>query len=230
MRTYLQYKLQMYRMVTSVSEGADQVISQLPAFKRGIATLKSYVDQIEQLEQIQGSPTQGITQQKDKLKADVERLVLEVAGAIHAYAAERDNFELMKKSDINSSIGVVQSELLSTSERIRVEAEKIVADLADYGVSSEEVQQLKSLTDQLNKDITRPKEARIDRSGATANIDDTFRSADALLKNQLDKLAIKFRNTSQDFYRAYKSARNIEDRKGRSLNDEENLPSDNIND
>ena len=228
MRTYLQYKIQMYRTVISVCEGADQTISQLPAFQRGIATLKSYVEQIEQLEQIQVSPTKGITLQKEKLKVDVENLVLEVAGGIHAYAAERDNFELMKKTDVNSSIGLVQSELLSTSERIQSEAEKIVSELADYGVTAIELQQLKSLTEQLNKDMTKPKEARIDRSGATANIDDTFRSADALLKNQLDKLALKFRKTAQDFYRAYKSARNIEDRKGRGNNGDDNLPSGDI--
>jgi hypothetical protein len=219
----------MYRTVISVCEGADQTLSQLPAFQRGIATLKSYVEQIEQLEQIQVSPTKGITLQKEKLKDDVENLVLEVAGAIHAYAAERDNFELMKKTDFNSSIGLVQSELLSASERVQSEAEKIVAELADYGVTAIEVQQLKSLTDQLSKDMTKPKEARIDRSGATANIDDTFRSADALLKNQLDKLALKFRKTAQDFYRAYKSARNIEDRKGRGSNGDDNLPSGDIN-
>lgn len=218
MQAYQQYKLRMYRTVVSVCASNEGIVKTIPAFFNGLVSLKEQIDQLEKLEKIQASPTQGITKQKDKLKLELTELILIVSGGLHAYAVSIEDLELKKKSEFSSAIKLLhQSELLNISEMVQAEAVNHLSHISDFGVTNDSLSLLKTLTDQFRLVITKPTEARIDKSGATASIQETFKKADALLKGQLDKLALQFKKDAPDFYHIYKSSRNIEDRKARSI-------------
>jgi hypothetical protein len=138
---------------------------------------------------------------------------IEIAGAVYSYAHEMKNNALMAKVNYKTTVveRMTQSELIATGGVVVKEAEKIPAYvLTNEGIAVEELTAYKQLISTYKSVKSSNKEAVIDRSGSTENISSLLKEASALLKGQLDRLALQLKRKDPEFYSRYKAARKVQ--------------------
>ncbi|MBA3650149.1 MAG: hypothetical protein H0W66_01380 [Chthoniobacterales bacterium] len=91
------------------------------------------------------------------------------------------------------------------------EANAIIAQLADYGVTAATLSALQTRIDAYRMEIASPKMAIGERSTHTDLLKQEFARADALVKNRLDGLVRQFEETDATFVANYRNARKITD-------------------
>ncbi len=120
---------------------------------------------------------------------------------------------------------MTQNELIAAGGVVLEEALKIpTADLANEGITAIELTAYNQLISTYKSVKSSNKEAVIDRSGTTENISSLLKEASALLKGQLDRLALQLKRKDPDFYRRYKTARKVQIRTVAKKDDGEGNP------
>lgn len=88
--------------------------------------------------------------------------------------------------------------------------------LERFFLTKAEFEALDLLLDKFKMSIPEKRVATGISKVSTANIQETFKAIDLLLKEELDSLMLPFQFVEEDFYDEYKSARIIIDYSGRS--------------
>ncbi len=148
-------------------------------------------------------------------KITQKRIVAEKADilndALQAYAAVTNNAELQQKaarsfSELNRSRN--QDFITILIETITL-LEKHVKCLMDYGITMEQITDLKNSFDQFLMINGQPRQYRIAQKQATLGLSELFEQTTALLNNKVDKVLKCFKTTNPVFYSGYKAARVI---------------------
>jgi hypothetical protein len=193
----------------------------IPKFGQGIARLKEIIYRIDELAMEQITDLKGITVEKKITGKELMEQAMEIAGAMHSYAQEKNDLVLLEIVNFPvSSWGRMNNHKLLVSAGIILTEVKKISDgiLAEQGISAENIQQFEDLYDRYSKLKSAWREAVIDRSGYTAKIGELFREAHTLVTGSLDKLAMQYKRKDPDFYRQYKSSRHIIYRRSRKKN------------
>jgi hypothetical protein len=112
--------------------------------------------------------------------------------------------------------------LIAASGIVLEEALKIpAADLANEGITAEELLRYKEMVGLFKSLSTTAREAIAERTVHTKKIAKLFEDAGSLIKNSLDRLATQFKRKDPDFYLLYKAARNVIHRGPSGGNEEE---------
>jgi hypothetical protein len=204
-------KLSMYYAVQKVCSANVGVWNVLPAFATTFANFERYVAMLKKALETQGRDITGVSQDKDVLENSMIDKALEVADCIYAYATEIADFSIRSKVDFTRSF-LKQSRdsfALQHCQLIHSEAKLLVGSLGDYGVTDVELNDLQAKINAFALILAGPRTAITERKGATENVDKIVKEVDTILKDKLDKLIIKFRVSSLDFYRQYFDARKI---------------------
>jgi len=218
MNNYQKAKLDSYKLIVKESLAKPATIALIPKFQRGIERLGEINVEIEQLAVIQEKDLKGIALDKGKTIDQVIDLSVDISGALHSYAQERNDLILMDKVNFPASSWekMDNSDLLTNTGIVVDEMRKVpVEAMAEEGISPEEMQQLEDLYNEYNDVKLAPREAVIDRSGATARLTELFSEAFTIVKGSLDKLATQFKRKDPDYYFAYKAARSINYRRAK---------------
>ncbi|KAA1242470.1 hypothetical protein [Aquimarina sp. RZ0] len=204
-------RLDMYEAVNTYLNANTAVWSGVPI----LVTLKNELDTL--LVSIQ-------TQQKDQEAARIylgndkttqKRFVSEKADilndSLEAYAAINTLVELEQKAaktftDLYSTRN--QDFITVISETITL-LEQHLENLADYGVTADQITDLKNSMDQFLTLNGQPRQYRIAEKQATIQMADLFEQVTALLANRIDKVMKRFKNANTNFYNGYISARAI---------------------
>ena len=203
--------------VEKVCNDNQQVWNGVPAFVSAIGEYVSLLDSVRSTLSRQGINIKGVTLDKKAVKKDLTDITLEVAGAVYAFAADTKNLSLKAKVAITSSNfdHLRGSELLAFCNTVYSEAVAITAQLVDYGITQNEMNNFQGLLTNFSSQLPAPRAAISDRKGATDELAKLFARIDIILKEKLDKLMHKFRLSDPDFYRLYFDARIIVDIGGR---------------
>lgn len=148
-------------------------------------------------------------------KTNQKRFVSEKADilndALEAYAAIEGNAELEQKaaksfSDLNRLRN--QDFVTIITETITLLEQHLEA-LADYGVTADQITDLKNTFDQFLMLQGQPRQYRIAGKQATLNLAELFENTSALLANKMDKVMKRFKRTDTNFFNGYEAARVI---------------------
>lgn len=206
-------KRSMYIAVQKVCNANNSVWSGLPAFVDAFGNFENTIADIDTQRQIQEGKTTGITENKQKEEDEMIQISLEVAAAVYAYASKIGDNELRDKVSYSPSYLRKSRDtiLKDICQVIHDEADKVIANLADYGKTPADLTQQQKEIDDFADILAKPRTAIGTRATATTQLVELFQNSDDVLKNQLDKLMLTYQNSEPEFYLPYQNARIIVD-------------------
>lgn len=207
----------MYKAVKSIIAENQANWSELPAFASAVFTFGERLDALMQAAYHQNLALIGVSAVKDAKRSIVVDKAFAMCSSMVAYAVVNKDVELISHMKIakHELIYCSKDTMLILVDRIVTRASEIVDLLEDYGVIQADIDELRLLRDELDAQMSAPRNAIIDRKGHTARIKSLVRELDAIIKFQLDKLMIILKEDHPDFFTAYTNARIIVDHRNR---------------
>ena len=208
-----QNKYSMYLVVLIVLTKNNLTIALIPALARFVASFKQLVEEIGiEMEALDNKIT-GKTSAKRKAEEEMIDAVLPMVNALYSYATEKNDVELMEKTNITASdiheVRDAERGGYATMLLDMVESKK--ADLADWNVTDATVagarQSIAAFIDSLGSRNSSVSE----RVGGRDVLLAKFAGTDELLEKHIDKLMLQFKKDHLEFYLDYQSARVIHD-------------------
>lgn len=209
MNHYQFSKLSSYKLICKEAKAHPAVISLIPAYAKGITRLEGIIAKIDGLAVEQSKNLTGIAEDKNLLLNDLEGYIVDVAGALTAHAQVHGNKDLQAKVNFKPSVldKMQHGELLNAAAVVLGEAARLTpAELAECGISAEDLTEFTTTLDKLKAVANDPRAAIIDRTGHTQRLADLFAEAQELKKFTLDRLATQFARKAPEFYQQYQAA------------------------
>lgn len=205
---------EMYDAVLSYFDNSPEKWSGIPKVGEFKNTLSELVNQINEAQLAQQEAQVFLSKNKTQLKSMIAQKGDILNDCLEAFALVTDNDELAHRmsatySDLNRARNVdfIPAIQVIISE---AEANKLVLE-AEYGVTAEQVEDLKSNLDDFLAINGKPRAYRIASVQATKDLEQLFVDAEALLDNKLDKVMSIFKRRDQNFYNGYQAARMVVD-------------------
>ncbi len=204
-------RLEMYQAVQNYLDNYTDVWNGVPV----LVTFKNQFDeQLIKIRENQDSQEAAKTY-LGMNKVTQKRFVSEKADilndALEAYAAVEEKVELEQKAAKSFSdlyrlrnqdfIVIINETILLLEEHLN--------SLQDYGVSAEQITDLKNSFDRFLVLNGQPRQYRIAEKQATKSIADLFEQTSTLLTTKVDKVMKRFKRTNTSFYSGYQAARII---------------------
>lgn len=205
-------KLGMYDSVIAHCADNGAIVSLILAFSNAVAKLTTIVTAIRKAVQAQTEKGTGATN-KQTNREDVCQLSKSMADAVFAYAEEINDGDL--KAKVTYSISELRDlkdeDLPSKSQGIHDIAKPLAAQLADFGIVTQDFPDLQTAIDTYTNSIANPTTVKGHKKLATTNLTQYYADADKILKNTMDKTVEKYRKNNSDFVIEYYNARLIID-------------------
>lgn len=184
------------------------------AFADAVARAKNGTANIRTKTGKQQAPIEGVTGEKAQVRDDLEEKLLVTAGAISAFAAKNADPDLAAQVEMNRSSldRLPASDLVQTGQRVVDAATGHLAALADYGVTGDTLDALKTALNLFANKKESTREAVVGRKVETLSLPEAIASVRSIFRNELDKLMQAFKKPDPDFYKAYFAARIIVNR------------------
>lgn len=204
-------RLEMYQAVNTYLDANTAAWNGVPI----LVTLKNELDTYLVNIQTQQKGQEAARVYLGVNKTTQKRFVAEKADilndALETYAAINNLAELEQKAaktftDLYSTRN--QDFITILSETITL-LEQQLENLTDYGVTADQITDLKNSMDQFLALNGQPRQYRIAEKQATLQMEDLFEQTTTLLNNKIDKVMKRFKNANNDFYNGYVSARTI---------------------
>ena len=210
MTSYQKDRKEMHEDVLLYLDSNTDKFSSIPAIGRAKNKLTEIHMKIEdtQEEQEKSKVYMG------KTKKQVKKLISEKGDILNDlledYAEENDNSELAQRMAASAS-DLYKTDNQTFAMRIKEivdEATKHIDILkSEYGVTDEQVEDLKMDLDHFEAINNLPRSYQIISKVATSNLDDLFKEANQVLEGQLDKRMKIFKRRDPSFYKGYLAAR-----------------------
>ena len=200
------------KLTVKESRSNPKSIAKVPKFSIVINRVDEICNEIDSCQIDQEKDLTGITTDKIIALENLADTTVEIAGAVYSYAHDKNDNALMARVNYKPTIieKMSQSELIVAAGIVLEEALKVnQADLANEGISAEELTTYKELISFFKEIKSSKHEAVIDRSGTTEKLNKLFKEASSLVKDKLDRLAVQFKRKDPEFYLKYKAARTI---------------------
>lgn len=201
----------MYNAVLSQLKQNAVIWGPVPAMVNTIDDFESLLAEIETCQQITQGSKKGITLQKATQQALVISHTYELLSVLYAMATATNNPVLQSKVNFTESdlLKTRDAQLVSICQRTAEIATEYLADLTAYGITESELNLLKEEIGLFADNLPTLRVSVSERKAANEKLKDLFLQVDALLKNQLDRLMIRYRNSQPDFYSLYHNLRRI---------------------
>ena len=159
------------------------------------------------------SNSKAVTADKTVTLNNLAAKAVTLSGILQAYAAVTGNVKLagkvaLTKTDIER---VRETDVEALITPVIEEARKELANLADYGLTEDMIVETETTLDDFKALIGQPRTVRNQAFAAMTLMEELFDAANDLIKNQLDKLMIRFKFSDTEFYSEYERARTIVD-------------------
>lgn len=190
-----------------------------PAFVRAVADLRKTMEAIRS-EFIKQQTSSICTAAAKVQSRDVlEDSVLEIADQLSALAAEQRDMQLATEVEMTRSAldKLTDDELEAVAKRVATLGGENLPTLADYLVTLGDITELFKLTDDFTQLKAAPRSAIVAHSTSSASLPELLVIASRILRERIDKLTTKLRNTHPEFVAGYRAARMIVDRRGRTI-------------
>ncbi|MBK8443942.1 MAG: carboxypeptidase regulatory-like domain-containing protein [Sphingobacteriales bacterium] len=206
-------KLNMYRALTQYCDKNAALIATVPAFSNALNTLKTKIAAIQSNASKESAQIGGIAQDKTAAKEILCTRTAEIAAAVYAYAHQTNNNTLRQKMNFSVSdlLRIKDDLLVPTCQVIYNQAQANLPNLADYALNAAALTTLQNAMNNYTNATPLVRNAIGNRSTFRINIKNLLKETDDLLKNQLDKISLQFKNTNPDFLLTYRQLRIIID-------------------
>lgn len=216
----------MYKTVKNLLD-TSSVWNGFSAFETAFTSFGDKLSQLETIAYGQTLALVGVKNVKVAKRAEAAKRTVEVAGALMAFASANGDVALqtmMKISESSIKFSAAQKSL-QLIDAVIEQANIHINELGDFGIDQSMLSALETLRDELDIIFNSPRQAIVGRKAMTTKLDELVGELDALLKNQLDKLALLLDAQDHTFYLNYKAARVIVDLKpAQSGGEEGNVP------
>ncbi|MCL5266867.1 MAG: hypothetical protein M1469_02040 [Bacteroidetes bacterium] len=206
-------KLGMYLVVLAVLDKFAAVVATIPALVTLVESFRSVVGAIQAKSEEVDKGTYGETKAKLKAGGNMTETIASLVGSLHSFAAERDDEELMHKSDVSESDidrkRDAERAAYATSLTDLVEEHK--TDLVEWGISDVDITEARAAIKSYKDSLDRRDSTRTNQEGQRETIDELFSRGDRILVRQMDKLVKRKKSENPDFVAEYVAARVIKD-------------------
>lgn len=213
MNSAQQNKLSMYLAVLGVMEKFHSAWSALTGIANMVTRLQGCVTQLGEKTGIQGTPQTGVAGGKNRKNLSMIQLASDIAGDLHSLAISRGDDVMAAKMDLHLSdlVHLGNTVVGPRCQEIHDLAETNAADLTS-GFNTDAVADtaaLQAAIDAYSPLVGTPRQAKGVTKEATKDIQALEESADALLKDELDRSMRKQKKKNPQFFGEYSSARMI---------------------
>jgi hypothetical protein len=206
-------KMKTYRAVIQVWDENRALWEKIPILVLIYNEIGKLIADIEAADPSASVTTNGLTDGKHTDKDLFIAELFKITSAIFAYASRNEMADL--KHMVNfpvSDLEKYREELLLKTYTTVVEWLNLhLTELADYGVTKEEIDNLKVLKTIYFKDSPTIRGVVTDRMAVSEMVGDLFSKIDKKLTDEADKLMERFLKPNPKFYNAYWYARNFID-------------------
>jgi hypothetical protein len=214
MRLAYSNKVRMYKAVGVYLEKYPSQVNSIPEFFVTLGNFKTKVERITTLDVVKEGITSGKTEAKYLAEQQLIKSAVNTASSLFTYARKNNLTELISIAGISARKldRMKEVDLIIKCKQLYTEAKKISATvLKNFGLSSEEIEDLNAKADAFEKAIGERGSAGAEKAGTDINISDLFKEVDDRLDNDLDVYARKFIDKDKAFYDGYTAAREIKD-------------------
>ena len=206
-------KLSMYLAVKNVLDSNQKLWSSVPALVRAIQKLNDKLLTINILRAEQEASIKGVTMNKQDRKAVLIQTAMNVIGKARAYAMDKKNQELAEavKYPKTSLEQTRDTTLFHICQMIYDKSMPYINEMGEYGLTSAELNDLKTKTDAYGESVQKPREVISKRKTTGETLNSVMSDIDKLFKEQIDNLVKTFEETNKDVVHTYKNARAIVD-------------------
>jgi len=182
-----------------------------------INTMKNQLDEvilkISEHQEAQEASRIFLGSNKTALKKAVAEKADILNDVLAAYAGVEGDAALENKADRSYSdlYKLANQEFMTVIRETIKLLEDNVEAMADYGMSADQISDLKNSFDDFLAIHGQPRLYRVASSQATQALEDLFSQASELLSSRLDRIMKRFKNADPNFYRGYLSARVVVD-------------------
>jgi Carboxypeptidase regulatory-like domain len=206
-------KFKMYRATEKHCDDNTEITKNMPAFVAAFNNFKAIITEINDTTQAKSVILRGIAIDKNESRQSLGSKVTEIAGLIFAFASATGNNTLKQEVNVSETKLLQHNEerFVSRCQNVYAKGLENVALLADYGITNQTLENLKSLIDDYLAKSPNTRNATGNRKTLNSNLTALFKKADTVLKEQIDKLIIVFRAEHPDFVKTYEANRIIID-------------------
>jgi hypothetical protein len=189
------------------------VVSQVPAFQRSYEKLGTLIEDIRDVDSGRKTITAGKSDIKTKARDDLAAAVYEAASALFIYADENDLPDISDRTDYPETYykRMRDTAMLSEAADIVKLTEGKETELADYGLTAEEIAAIGTKKDALNNAIVAMGTSTGTSVNATKSVYELIGEAKDLIDKQIDRHAVRFRSSKPEFYNMYLTASRVID-------------------
>lgn len=206
-------KLTMYKAVVNVAGSDTGTTSRVPAFADTLTRFQDLVSRIERTAREATTATAGKTVLKIATEGELIDKTVAVSSALSAFASQQRDVGLYEKAMVQRSTlrDLRDTEFPLHCKAIYELALGYEAELAQYGVSKEDIATLGDSISAFDTALTGQQGSTAIRTGGLKNLVELFGEADRILGEQMDKMVEVMRGYSREFYNRYFASRVIKD-------------------
>ncbi len=206
-------KYSMYLVVLTVLDKFSSLVATVPALVRLVVSFKKMTADIGKTSGSVGVGTTGKTKAKRKAESEMSFAVASLVGSLHAYAADKNNVDLMEKSSVTQSDieDIRDAERGQYAKSLVDMVESSKAELSDWNVNEAKIADARQKISVYESSLGDRSATKTEQSGGVDALVELFAKADALLKDQIDRLANSFEQDHPDFFSEYEASRVIRD-------------------
>jgi len=205
--------MRMYMATQTVLDNHTMRWNTIPIMVTVKNQLDELIQRIEEKNEETDAASKGTTAQKETVRRGLAEKAASISGILQAYAAFNDDQVLAGKAKL------IKSDLMTCRETdveaavrpVLSLARNLLPELADFMLTEAMVVETETSLDSFKTLIGQPRTIRNEAFSAMSMLDEMLDQVDALLKQKMDKLMIRFEFTDQPFFEEYTRARVIVD-------------------
>ncbi|TDN98313.1 hypothetical protein [Sunxiuqinia elliptica] len=205
--------MRMYLATQTVLDNYTMRWNTIPVMVTVKNELDELIQRIEQKNEETDAASLGTTAQKETTRQTLTEKAVTVSGILQAFAAFNDDLPLAEKVKLTKSdlLTCRETDVESLVRPVIELARKRLGNLADFMLTEDMLVETETSLDSFKALIGQPRTIRNQAFAAINMLEELMDQTDALLKQKLDKLMIRFEFSDSVFFEEYTRARVIVD-------------------
>lgn len=176
-------KLAMFASVIDLLDDSTDLIATIPALSAALTSLRAQADAIPVLAGAQAQPTSGATADKQAALDAMAEAALAVSASALSYASQHHLGDLAAKVRVTASAlsSGREQDRLTLAQQIHSAASTVAAQLADFGVTPADLDDLQTKITTARTALNAPRAVAGAKKSATQQLIDAFRAADDMV-------------------------------------------------
>jgi ribosomal protein L13E len=206
-------KLTTFRNTSLTCYEYRAITATVPAFETNRLLLDTKISAITHLAAAEKEVRMGVGKSKQISQDVVCMVASDAASLAYAYASTISNQPLkaIMGVTITGLKRLSKEELVGVLTNIKKGVQANLKELETFGLSATHANLLNMAIDDYTNQVAKPQNARTVLTTYTKGIKQLIKETDTLLKEQLDKLIVCFKNAHPEFVAKYKASRTIYD-------------------